>query len=64
MFFSKDIYIDKDKADIANTKPLVTLDQVYAAYKARRPESAFVSPSSSFIFSRFVDYMKTIYTIY
>jgi hypothetical protein len=78
--FNKDIYIDNSKTDLALQKPLVTLDQVYFTYKHKRLEAAFTSISASWetgeyllyndssyepdSFGKFVDYMKTVYTIY
>ncbi|HNW32707.1 MAG TPA: hypothetical protein PKL44_00455 [Candidatus Dojkabacteria bacterium] len=45
-------------------RPIVTLDQVYKSYKYRVSDTNWISISAIWSFGEYVDYVKTLYTVY
>jgi hypothetical protein len=48
------------RQEFSAVKPIFTLDQIYYMYVTRN----LLNEKTPFEFGRFVDYMKTFYTIY
>lgn len=53
-----------DMTEKLAVRPIVTLDQVYKSYKYRGTNTNWVSISAIWSFGEYVDYIKTLYTVY